>query len=62
MIAIERLIAAGVEPNEAVDTDIWFHQQGNEDGLERYVREVEKRAQQKDVQALQSKPPQKECF
>lgn len=44
MIAVERMVAAGLDPESAVDAAIWFFQQGNESDLEKFVMEVERRA------------------
>lgn len=43
MESVDRLVAAGVHPNTAVDTVIWFIQRGDDTGLEEYVQEVEER-------------------
>uniref|UniRef100_A0AAU8B8I6 Uncharacterized protein n=1 Tax=Dulem virus 33 TaxID=3145751 RepID=A0AAU8B8I6_9CAUD len=43
MWAIDRLIAAGIDPDSAVDAAVWYIQQGSDDALERYVLEVEAR-------------------
>jgi hypothetical protein len=43
MVAVDRLISAGMEPEAAVDTALWFKMQGDEDGLESYVSEIERR-------------------
>lgn len=40
----ERLIAAGIRPDCAVETVVWFRTQGDEAGLERYVTGVEARS------------------
>lgn len=41
--AKERLIRAGIRPDCAAETVHWFAQQGDEDGLERYILEKENR-------------------
>lgn len=43
MDAINRLIRAGIRPDCASETVLWFSQQGDEEGLERYIQEKEKR-------------------
>ena len=43
MDAKERLIRAGIRPDCAAETVHWFAQQGDEDGLERYILEKENR-------------------
>jgi hypothetical protein len=43
MVAVDRLISAGMEPEAAVDTALWFKMQGDEDGLENFVAEIERR-------------------
>lgn len=42
------MIEAGIPIEAAVDTAIWYMQQGDEDGLERYVMEVEARRERSD--------------
>ena len=37
----ERLIRAGIRPDCAAETVQWFRQQGDEDGLERYIQSKE---------------------
>lgn len=43
MWAIDRLIAAGIDPESAVDAAVWYIQQSNDEALENYVLEVEAR-------------------
>lgn len=43
MVAVDRMVAVGVNPETAVDTALWFAQQGDMDGLEAYVLEIEAR-------------------
>lgn len=43
MVAVDRLVASGVCPEFAANVAIWFHQQGNMEGLEKYVQEIESR-------------------
>lgn len=37
MRAVERLVELGMDPACAVDTAIWYYQQSDEEGLERFV-------------------------
>jgi len=50
MNTVTRLVEAGVSPACAVETVAWFRQQGDDNGLERYIRELEARL----VPAVQS--------
>lgn len=43
MDAIRRLVEAGIRPDCAVETVAWYRQQGDDNGLERYIQEVEMR-------------------
>lgn len=43
MDSITRLVQAGIRPDCAVETVAWFRQQGNDNGLERYIQEAESR-------------------
>ena len=43
MVAVDRLVSAGICPEFAVNVAIWFHQKGDMDGLEVYVQEIESR-------------------
>lgn len=47
----ERLVAAGINPDCARDSVMWYMAQGDDYGLEKYVREVEHRH---ELQVLQS--------
>lgn len=49
MTPVERLIAAGIRPDCARETIMWFRAQGDDYGLEKYLNEVEAR---KGVPAL----------
>ncbi len=44
MTEYERLIATGMNPECARDAVCWYRFQGDDDGLEEYVREVEGRS------------------
>lgn len=46
MTHFERLVAAGIRPDCALETAYWYSKQGDEEGLEKYVREVEERRNQ----------------
>ena len=52
MGAVERLIAAGIRPDSAMESVLWFRAQGDDMGLQRYIREAEDRHA---LQILQSK-------
>lgn len=39
--AVTRLIRAGIRPDCAADTVLWYQRRGDEDGLERYIENVE---------------------
>lgn len=41
MTALDRLICAGLSPEEATDVIAWYRMQGDENALEKYIREVE---------------------
>ena len=41
MTHLQRLVATGMNPECARDAVCWYRFQGDDDGLERYVREVE---------------------
>ena len=41
MTLIERMVAAGMSRECAAETAMWFMAQGDDEGLERYVLEVE---------------------
>ena len=43
MTPVERLIAAGIRPDCARETIMWFRAQGDDYGLEKYLNEVESR-------------------
>lgn len=43
MREVDRLIAAGILPECAVDTVLWYKQQGDDFHLEQYIRDVEAR-------------------
>lgn len=43
MDAITRLVRAGIRADCAEETVKWYQQQGDEDGLERYVQNRENR-------------------
>ena len=43
MRAVERLVELGIDPECAVDTAIWYNQQGNEEGLEEYIHRMEEK-------------------
>jgi hypothetical protein len=43
MVAVDRLISAGMEPEAAVDTALWYKLQGDDEGLEDFVAHVERR-------------------
>lgn len=41
MDEVARLIYAGIRPDCANDTVLWYKKRGDEEGLERYIRNVE---------------------
>lgn len=41
MDMFSRLVSAGLSVESALDTLVWFRQQGDDKGLDRFVREVE---------------------
>lgn len=41
MTLIDRMVAAGMSRDCAAETAMWFMAQGDDEGLERYVLEVE---------------------
>lgn len=43
MTYMERLVATGMNPECAQDTVCWYRFQGDDEGLERYVKDVEDR-------------------
>lgn len=43
MSTYERLIYAGVSPEEAVEVIAWYRLQGDDNGLEKYISELEER-------------------
>lgn len=43
MQAVDRLVSAGVSPDSAAEIAIWFVQNGDDTGLEDYVRQIESR-------------------
>jgi len=55
MDAITRLVEAGIRPDCATETVAWYRQQGNDHGLELYIREAEER-HERHVRLLQSQP------
>lgn len=52
MREVDRLIAAGIRPDCAVDTVLWYKQQGDAHKLEEYVREAEIRHEKAKERAL----------
>ena len=57
MGAVERLIAAGIRPDCAQETVMWYRAQGDDYGLEKYLTEVESRhANNGEVFLAQRKP------
>ena len=52
MTPVERLISAGIRPDCAAESVLWYQAQGDDYGLEKYISEVETRH---GVQVLQSK-------
>lgn len=44
MDTFRRLVEAGENPKSAIETVMWFRQQGDDHGLERYVQAVERKA------------------
>ena len=62
MGAVERLIAAGIRPDCAQETVMWYRAQGDDYGLEKYLNEVESRhANNGKVFLAQRKPPEPKC-
>ena len=62
MGAVERLIAAGIRPDCAQETVMWYRAQGDDYGLEKYLNEVESRhANNGEVFLAERKSPQQEC-
>lgn len=47
MYTIDRLVAAGMDPEKAFDIVYCFLQQDNEKGLERYILEIERGQRQR---------------
>lgn len=47
MYTIDRLVSAGVEPERAFDIVYCFLEHGNENGLERYICELERGQRQR---------------
>ena len=43
MTPVERLIAAGIRPDCAAESVMWYLSQGDDYGLEKYLIEVENR-------------------
>lgn len=43
MDAITRLVQAGIRPDCAVETVVWYRSQGDDAGLESYIRSREKK-------------------
>lgn len=43
MDEVTRLISAGIRPDCASDTVLWYKRRGDEEGLERYIQHVENR-------------------
>ena len=43
MTPVERLVAAGIRPDCASETVMWYMAQGDDYGLEKYLAEVESR-------------------
>lgn len=43
MDMFSRLVSAGMSVESALDTLVWFRQQGDDKGLDRFVCEVEER-------------------
>ena len=41
MTPVERLIAAGIRPDCAAESVLWYQSQGDDYGLEKYLDEVE---------------------
>lgn len=41
MTPVERLVAAGMSQECAAETAMWFMAQGDDEGLEKYVADVE---------------------
>lgn len=62
MRAVERLIAAGIRPDCAQETVLWYRAQGDDYGLEKYLNEVESRhANNGEVFLAQRKPISEKC-
>ena len=49
MGAVDRLIAAGIRPDCAQETVMWYRAQGDDYGLEKYLNEVESRQDRKST-------------
>ena len=63
MTHTERLIAAGIRPDCAQETVMWYRAQGDDYGLEKYVNEVESRhANNGEVFLAQRKPISEKCW
>lgn len=43
MDAVTRLVQAGIRPDCAIETIGWFRQQGDDNGLEKYIQQAESR-------------------
>ena len=62
MGAVERLIIAGIQPDCARETVMWYRAQGDDYGLEKHLAEVESRHERNsEVFLAQRKPLQQEC-
>ena len=48
MTPVERLIAAGIRPDCARETIMWFRAQGDDYGLQKYLDEIEARKEALD--------------
>ena len=54
---VQRLIAAGIRPDCAAETVMWYQAQGDDEGLEKYIAEIESRfARNGEVYLAQRKP------
>lgn len=57
MTPVQRLIAAGIRPDCAAETVMWYQAQGDDEGLEKYIAEIESRfARNGEVYLAQRKP------
>ena len=47
MDTITRLVTAGIRPDCAVETVAWFREQGDDNGLEKYISSIERKMRER---------------